>query len=443
MIEGRAMSMAPQAAGANEAVRADSARAVRFMQIEPTTRCNFTCKFCCGRAMDQTNLDFDTFVRAVEAFPELEHIEIQGEGEPLAHPQFFAMVRFARSHGIKVSTISNGSLFTDARIREVLDSDLQAILVSIESPDAPDFAAIRGGVLATVTDGIRALLAARDARGRRYPSVGFAVTVLRRTQRDLPRIAALYRELSLDGGITVHMLNPMDSYRQTYDDSMLTETLSKAEEALVWAKYAKVLRAPDYQRSDVEHFYDNIYGTFLSASSYAPDHRAFTNVYRSCPWLDHALFVNRHGVATGCPRIKDYERFPLGDIRTDAPADIVVARNRMRGDLAAGIVAEPCRHCFIAESIAQRLDDVARRTPHRAAASDDASSGRPIVREGIGFFDSGQPLMDDIIALADGQRSGAEISTQIGRAAGESADEARRRVLPALDELVRRGVLVC
>jgi wyosine [tRNA(Phe)-imidazoG37] synthetase (radical SAM superfamily) len=75
--------------------------------------------------MDQSNLDFDTFVQSVEAFPELEHIEIQGEGEPLSHPQFFDMVRFARARGIKVSTITNGSLFTDVRIRALLDSDLQ------------------------------------------------------------------------------------------------------------------------------------------------------------------------------------------------------------------------------------------------------------------------------------------------------------------------------
>jgi hypothetical protein len=65
------------------------------------------------------------------------------------------------------------------------------------------------------------------------------------------------------------------------------------------------------------------------------------------------------------------------------------------------------------------------------------------VREGIGFLDAGQPLMDEIVALADGSRSGAEISSHLGRTWGQPVAAARRRVLPALDELVRRGVLVC
>jgi DNA-binding NarL/FixJ family response regulator len=40
---------------------------VRFAQIEPTTRCNFTCGFCCGRHMDQTDLDYGRFEAIVAA----------------------------------------------------------------------------------------------------------------------------------------------------------------------------------------------------------------------------------------------------------------------------------------------------------------------------------------------------------------------------------------
>src|SRR5262245_45883400 len=60
---------------------------VRFLQIEPTTRCNFTCGFCAGRAMAQTDLPFERFAETLDSFPAVEHIELQGEGESLMHPQ--------------------------------------------------------------------------------------------------------------------------------------------------------------------------------------------------------------------------------------------------------------------------------------------------------------------------------------------------------------------
>jgi hypothetical protein len=54
-MSGTATDLEPKA----DAAPGGHGHAVRFMQIEPTTRCNFTCKFCCGRQMDQSNLDIE------------------------------------------------------------------------------------------------------------------------------------------------------------------------------------------------------------------------------------------------------------------------------------------------------------------------------------------------------------------------------------------------
>ena len=42
---------------------------VQFLEIEPTTRCNFTCGFCVGRHMVQQDVNLGTFQAALEAFP--------------------------------------------------------------------------------------------------------------------------------------------------------------------------------------------------------------------------------------------------------------------------------------------------------------------------------------------------------------------------------------
>lgn len=90
---------------------------VHFIQMEPSTRYNVTCAFCAGRSMDQGDLDPGTFRRVLAAFPRLEHMQIQGEGEPLLSAHFFEMTRIARDAGSRISIITNGSLSNDEGIR--------------------------------------------------------------------------------------------------------------------------------------------------------------------------------------------------------------------------------------------------------------------------------------------------------------------------------------
>src|SRR5690242_17110340 len=108
---------------------------LRFLQIEPTTRCNFTCGFCAGRAMPQTDLGAATYEATRAAFPGLQHIELQGEGESLMHPRFFEMVQAARARGVKISLISNGSYLFQDNVDKILDLGIERIMVSIESAE--------------------------------------------------------------------------------------------------------------------------------------------------------------------------------------------------------------------------------------------------------------------------------------------------------------------
>jgi MoaA/NifB/PqqE/SkfB family radical SAM enzyme len=312
--------------------------------------------------MDQSDLAYETFESALEALPCLEEIELHGQGEPLSHPRFFDMAAAARHRGIRVSTITNGSLLTPRRIEGLLASGIQSILVSIESPTPEAFAAIRGGKLEKVVAGIRTLLETRRARGLAIPVVGFAVTVLKDTQYELRAIADLYRELGMDGGIALHMLIPMDTHAAGYDPAMKGQLLTRLEQALSWVRYAKIVREPDYVRSDVVHACDNIYG-YGEIVGAGGEQTAGTwiHTYSRCPWLDRGLYLNRHGQVTACSRILDGEAFALGVIGRDPVGEILRRRDQMAAAVAGGDPPEACRGCFIAESIAIR----ARQRPGR------------------------------------------------------------------------------
>jgi MoaA/NifB/PqqE/SkfB family radical SAM enzyme len=329
------------------------AASVTFLQVEPTTRCNFTCGFCCGRHMDQSDQSWDDFQAALDAFPGLRHLEIQGEGEPLLHPRFFEMATLAKARGIKTSTITNGSLI-GRRIQEILDSGISSLMVSIESADTEAFRAIRGGRLEDVTDGITALIQARDARCQDSPAVGFALTVLGRTKDQLTPVFDLYERLGMDGGILCHMLSPMTPYAQHYSAALRGDVMSELTQSLVWARYARNVRRSTYHERSVGHFWNDLMGTATDQRSGPADVSAFT----SCPWLEQALFVNRHGVATACPNVKDTDRFAFGHVRRDSAARILDSREEMRRQLATGVVPEACQGCFIADSIARSVNPV-------------------------------------------------------------------------------------
>lgn len=411
---------------------------VRLLQIEPTTRCNYTCGFCVGRHLDQSDLSLETFRRTLDLLPDLERLEIHGEGEPLMHPDFFEMARLARERGIRLSTITNGSLFSAERIEQILESGIETLFVSIESPREEEFRDIRGGVLSKVIDGIRALLLARRARLLVHPTVGFSVTVLKRTQALMPEIAALYGELGMDGGISAHMLNTMPSYTGFYNRAMEGQVLSPMEQALAWTRYARIIQEPAYQASSAAvHFSDEVFGQNDPAHRSTAVRHRLAKEYRSCPWLDDGLYVNRHGQASGCARIKDTAMFGLGDVRRDA-LDTLLSRRAGLGDaLRAGRTPAACDGCFIAEAITSRVDRLRGAYPRavRAVTADDwnVAMHGPV----IGHLAYDAEALEAICSLADGTRTTEAIVESLGQQWTIDAERSAARVLPLLCELVR------
>jgi MoaA/NifB/PqqE/SkfB family radical SAM enzyme len=289
--------------------------------------------------MPQRDLDPEIFEHALQSFPDLEHIELQGEGEPLMHPHFFDMVRSARRRGIRVSIITNGSFFSPARVEALLDADLEKVMVSLESPDADTFRAIRGGHLDKVLRGVELLVRRRNERRLDKPAVGFAMTVLRSTRDQIPVIVDLYERLGLDGGISRQTLNRMDQYARNYDAQMRAEMLSQAEEDELWRQLGAddqiqhLLSGGDAPRG----FYDQLYAGFTPGA-------------RTCPWLERGVFVMWDGGVTACCLLKDADHLGYGRIGQDDPALMLARRDVARQTLREGRIPEMCSGCWLAQA---------------------------------------------------------------------------------------------
>lgn len=318
---------------------------VRFAQIEPTTRCNYTCGFCAGRHMPQQDMKLETFASFIDQVEDLEAIELQGEGEPLLHPQFFDMIALAREKfpQLEVSMISNGSMFTTENIEKILDHGIARIFISVESVKDEDFQRIRGGKLDRVRRGIRHLIAERDQRALKKPFIGLAVTVLRSTASELHAgIPAFYRELSLDGGINIQPLQAMPQYAALYSEAIQAEIID--HEAAQITQQALDSSIPlkealqDRQRESHTGFYERLYSS--------------VDLRFQCPWLINGSYLATDGKMLACCHIKDYSTHTSGNI-ADGMEQAVLNRKSMQEQLNAGVIPSSCSGCSMAKNIAK------------------------------------------------------------------------------------------
>lgn len=210
-----------------------------FLNIEPTTRCNFRCWYCIGRSMQQSDIRLEDFVQALEHFPTLKTIALVGEGEPLLHPDFFAMATIAHERGIKVVISSNGSCFTENNIRRLCESAITYVSVSIDSIHPQNFADSRPqGDLQKIWHGIDQLRAYRDQQGYQYPKIGLKGTLFAHTVDELPRIIEEAACHGMEIFESFQTLNPMLTYRTGYPVDKLSHLENVDQIAAKIANYS-------------------------------------------------------------------------------------------------------------------------------------------------------------------------------------------------------------
>ena len=375
---------------------------VEFLQIDPTTRCNYSCAYCRGRSMPQEDLDPALVDAALDSFPHVRFVELHGEGEPLLHPRFFDIAAGVRARGIKISVFTNGSLFHAAQVERLLDAGFEKVVVSVDSADPERFRAIRTGKFDIVRDGMERLMTRRRERGLSAPAVGISATIQRRFIDDIRGLAAFYRELDLDGGIGYQPLNPAASYARHYPADLLKELMSLQELDGLFQPVGAEAAGREVLAGSSKHqgFYDALFEPLVRGE-------------RVCPWLERAAYVTTSGFVTPCCML--HEPFAMGKIGETLPAVINQRRDDLRRQLARGIVPAPCEGCEVAALVVAATGVAGEtRRPERPerkrlpVITDGPDREAPIVRPKISViipcFNLGQFIeeaVDSVFAQTD------------------------------------------
>ena len=104
-----------------------------LVQVELTEACNLKCKFCYNSQKPRYNRKVIQMLDAL-AKQNVMQVTLTG-GEPLMHPDFFDILKYATAHFPNVMILSNGALMTDEVVQKISDSGVLSVSISIHGDE--------------------------------------------------------------------------------------------------------------------------------------------------------------------------------------------------------------------------------------------------------------------------------------------------------------------
>lgn len=181
------------------------------LQVEPTNECNLSCVMCVRRTWRGGAfgfMDLGLYRRLVdEGSGKLRRLALYGFGEPLLHPGFPEMVRYAREvlgDSAYILTVTNGTLMSPARAAEVFGAGIDEVAFSVDAPELDLLSRIRVGVQSyDVLGNLRSAARLKEDYGVR---LGVSLVLMKSNYRRLPRVAEAAGELGLDFLVVSHVV---------------------------------------------------------------------------------------------------------------------------------------------------------------------------------------------------------------------------------------------
>lgn len=201
-------------------------RDVKVVHIEVTTRCNLECPNCVRNVWKDplTDMEDETFRHLMDSLrklPELREVHFGGYGEPLLHPRITEIVKQVKSLGVRTSLITNGTLLDQEKAKALMDSGLDRLFVSIDSPRSDLFGKMRDGAeLDRVIKNLKRVKDLRKERGSMGPTIGLEMVITDENLKDIERIPSLGREVGASMVLLTHLLphNERAADRIAYDE---------------------------------------------------------------------------------------------------------------------------------------------------------------------------------------------------------------------------------
>ena len=190
--------------------------------VEPTSRCNLTCRTCMRNAWDEPQGDMspETWQRVLESLGALSTrpaVFLGGFGEPLAHPQILSMLEQVKPLAGRLELITNGMLLNKELARRLIELDPDVVWVSVDGVTPEHYEDVRlGAALPQVLENIQRFAFMRNETNPR-PEIGISFVAMRKNIADLPELMRMSSQL----GASRYMITNVFPYTEEMCKEML------------------------------------------------------------------------------------------------------------------------------------------------------------------------------------------------------------------------------
>ncbi|MEM0021382.1 MAG: tungsten cofactor oxidoreductase radical SAM maturase [Fervidicoccaceae archaeon] len=223
---------------------------LKLLYIEPTTRCNLSCKICFKQHWfdKEGDMDWNLFKKLIEEsadFPKLRTVIFGGIGEPTVHPRIADMVSEAKKRGLKVAITTNGLFLSTSSLLNLVSRGIDSIYFSVDAlPSSWNPMQHVGSKV--VLDRIRALDKWRTENSKNL-HIGAQIVVTKLNYMDIPSMVNLLRSMNVNEIIVSNILPTSKEHVEliVYDGS---HDMKKIEEELsLLASRGARIRMPYFQ----------------------------------------------------------------------------------------------------------------------------------------------------------------------------------------------------
>ncbi len=320
------------------------------LYLEVTNRCNLLCETCprTFEALEPpADMSWSLFTRIVDQVPDLARVVLHGVGEPMLVRELPRMIRYLKDRGVYVLFNTNGTLLRPSRFRELIDTGLDELRVSLDAANAATYREVRGrDFFVRIVRDVRRLVDFQRAADATTPLVSLWLTGMKQTIGQLPDFVRLAADMGVREVHLQRLVFDEAGFGMARSESALFERAQAEEQAAIEA--ARALGAE--------------LGVTLDASGATEPELSLKREQDERPWSLcrrpwSLMYFTAHGRALPCCiapfSARGYDSYTLGDATRQTLHEIWNGTDyrEFRGALLGETPPLPCRNCGLRWSL--------------------------------------------------------------------------------------------